>query len=161
VRVVEGVSGGARDVRLHARALPVRAGDGVDGAANGDGGFQVWVHGPALARMCAAAGALADDYGAAELLEVVRQLLSGRDRDPPWWVLILSRVFSISHRWTYSAASDVADATLGSPTAAETHQQMLLLNVNEARRQLVPGPATVSSDAEPSSPVDAGNGHGQ
>jgi len=71
-------------------------------------------------------------------------------------------VFSISRRWTYSAASDVADAALGSPTAAETHQRMLLLlNVNEARRRLVRGPATVSSDAEPSSPVNAGNGHGQ
>ena len=68
VRVVEGVGSGARDVRLHTGALPVRAGDGGDGAADWDGGFQAWVHGPALVRMCAAAGALADDYGAAELL---------------------------------------------------------------------------------------------
>jgi len=58
VRVVEGVGSGARDVRLHTGTLPVRAGDGIDGAADGDGGFQVWVHGPTLARMRAAAGAL-------------------------------------------------------------------------------------------------------
>jgi hypothetical protein len=70
VRVVEGVGSGARDVRMYAGALPVRAGDGVDGAADWGGGFQVWVHGPVVTRMCAAAGALADDYGAAELLEV-------------------------------------------------------------------------------------------
>lgn len=65
VSVVEGVSSGARDVWLHTDALPVRAGDGVDGAADGDGGFQVRVQGPALARVHAAAGGLADDHAAA------------------------------------------------------------------------------------------------
>ncbi len=72
VRLVEGFRCGARDIGLHAGAFPIRAGDGVDGAAGGDGDFQVGVHGPAFARMGGAAGGFADDHRA-----VMAQRVSG------------------------------------------------------------------------------------
>src|SRR6478672_3110535 len=75
-----GSSEGRLEVGGDACAFPVAAGLRVDCFGDGDGRLQVGVHGESLPGMGAAAGALADDGGPAELLQVVAELLAAGER---------------------------------------------------------------------------------
>src|SRR6478735_1013290 len=65
----------AREIRHDADALPVRAGDRVDRARDRHVQLEVGREVERLARVCPAAGRLADGPGSAECLQVVGELL--------------------------------------------------------------------------------------
>src|SRR5215813_8083538 len=75
-----GVDRVSMDVRRDAGAFPVAAGYRIDCFGDGNGRLQVRMHGEAFAGMGTAAGALADDAGPAELLQVVAELLTAGER---------------------------------------------------------------------------------
>src|SRR6266487_7097289 len=77
---VAGLGSGRLKVGGDACASPVAAGLRVDCFGDGDGRLQVGVHGESLPGVGAAAGALADDGGPAELLQVVAELLAAGER---------------------------------------------------------------------------------
>src|SRR5215218_9481875 len=75
LRRAERLVGGDFHVGLDAGALPVGLGDGAHGAPRGDEGAEVRAESVAAAGVGAAAGRLADERGALQVLEVVGELL--------------------------------------------------------------------------------------
>jgi hypothetical protein len=77
VRGLERLAGGDFHVRLDASSFPIRLADGIDGASTRDPHGETRVDAARPARMSAAAGRLANDRRALEVLEVVSEFLGG------------------------------------------------------------------------------------